>query len=261
MKDHKTFKVGTYSSGGFGRTELNAVLEVPMTIYVNRAEVVTLLCTGKHPRQLAIGFLKSDAWIKSPEDLGDVDVVVEPERIAAYVEVKGDPFAKDKPKRAITSGCGKGTNFERNLETIARRRIDTKLRVAPERINRLARELHERAALYKDTRGCHNSSLCTPDKMLVFREDIGRHNAIDMIVGHCFLNGISTTDKMIVTTGRVASEILLKAVRIGVPVLASCSRATSMSIELAQRTGITLVGDAGTGEMIIYNAAGRLESL
>ena len=261
MKNHKTYEIQTWSADGYRSSELTAILEVPLTIFVNGREVVTLLCTGKHPRQLAIGFLKSDAWIKHPDDLAGVEITIESERILAEVKVNGDPFAKHQPKRAITSGCGKGTNFERNLETIAKRRIDTQLSVTPEQINALAHELHERSVLYKKTRGCHNSSLCTPNKMLVFREDIGRHNAIDMIVGHCFLKGISTTDKMIVTTGRVASEILLKAVRIGVPVLASGSRATSMSVELARKTGITLIGDAGTDRMIIYNAAGRLEGL
>jgi FdhD protein len=144
------------------------------------------------------------------------------------------------------------------VQTISKRRLNSDVRVRPEQILALAEELHHRSALYGRTRGCHNSSLCTPDEMLLFREDIGRHNAIDMICGECFLNNISVDDKMIVTTGRVASEILLKVVRIGIPVLVSTAVATSFTVELARQTGITLVGNVREGRFWVYNDKGRV---
>jgi FdhD protein len=145
------------------------------------------------------------------------------------------------------------------VATISKRKVGGDVRVSPEQILALAGELHERSTLYKSTRGCHNSSLCTPDEMLLFREDIGRHNAIDMLCGQCFLDDVAVDDKMIVTTGRIASEILLKVVRIGVPVLASTAVATSFSVELARKTGITLIGNIKDDSFWVYNDNGRIQ--
>lgn len=133
--------------------------------------------------------------------------------------------------------------------------------MTPQQIKQLASELNERSTLYRITRGCHNASLATPEKILIFREDIGRHNAIDMICGECFLNSITTKDKLIVTTGRIASEILLKAVRLGVTILVSGSAATRLAIDLARKVDITLVGQVRQDRMIIYNSGGRIAGL
>ena len=196
-----------------------------------------------------MGFLKSDAFLTSPDQIRDMAVESSPERITVSVETEHDPWKDRAIERSVTSGCGKGTNFGRNMETVSRRRMNGGPRVSPQNILDLAAELQERSSLYEQTRGCHNSSLCTPDEMLIFREDIGRHNAIDMIVGECFFSGMDTRDKMIVSTGRVASEILLKTVRIGVPVLISTAVATSLSVKLARATGLTLVGCTGPARL------------
>jgi FdhD protein len=144
------------------------------------------------------------------------------------------------------------------VATISKRRVGGDIKVRPENILALARELHERSTLYNLTRGCHNSSLCTPNEMLLFREDIGRHNAIDMICGQCFLDDVAVDDKMIVSTGRIASEILLKVARIGIPVLASTAVATSFSVELARKIGITLIGNIKDDRFWVYNDSGRI---
>jgi FdhD protein len=136
--------------------------------------------------------------------------------------------------------------------------MTSNLKVTPAQILALAAELKTRSTLYNRTRGCHNSSLCTPSEMLLFREDIGRHNAIDMIVGQCFLDSVATEDKMIVSTGRVASEILLKTVRIGVSLLASTAVATSFSVELARTIGLTLIGNIKADSFWVYNDPGRI---
>lgn len=254
-------KVWEYRESRFDTATVNAIREVPLTIVLNGREVVTLLCTGKHPRHLALGFLKSDAFVQHLDEVLDVDVVDHGDRQVARVEVHGDPWAGRVLSRSVTSGCGKGTNFERNVATVSRRRLgeDLSLRVAPAEILRLVAELHDRSTLYRATRGCHNASLCGPEGMLLFREDIGRHNAIDMIVGHCFERGEPMGDKFIVSTGRVASEILLKVVRMGIPMLVSTAVATSFSVNLARRTGVTLVGNAGSGSFWVYNDPGRIQ--
>ncbi|MHC1701145.1 MAG: formate dehydrogenase accessory sulfurtransferase FdhD [Humidesulfovibrio sp.] len=259
MPESFPFEITEYGPGGPVRKHIEAIREVPLTIYLNDREVVTLLCTGKYPRHLAVGFLKSDALLTDPSQLKDVDIRDEDGRITARVTVSHDPFAGGREiQRSITSGCGKGTNFDRNVATISKRRVTSDLKVTPTQILALAGELKRRSTLYGRTRGCHNSSLCTSEEMLLFREDIGRHNAIDMIVGECFLEGVPTDDKMIVSTGRVASEILLKTVRIGVSLLASTAVATSFSVELARKIGLTLIGNIKADSFWVYNDPGRI---
>jgi FdhD protein len=259
MTDSHPYEVTEYTATGARTVAIEAIREVPLTIYLNGREVVTLLCTGKYPRHLAVGFLKSDALLTDPSQLERVEIKDEGGRITADVTVSHDPFAGGRIiQRSITSGCGKGTNFDRNVETISKRRVTSSLTVSPAQILALAAELKRRSTLYGRTRGCHNSSLCTPEEMLLFREDIGRHNAIDMIVGECFLEGVDTADKMIVSTGRVASEILLKTVRIGVSVLASTAVATSFSVELARKIGMTLIGNIKADSFWVYNDPGRI---
>jgi FdhD protein len=243
---------------GFSRRTIEAIREIPLTIVLNGREVVTLLCTAKYPEYLAVGFLKSDAFITSPDQITDLTVRQHADRLVAEVETCHDPWKDRVMERSITSGCGKGTNFGRNVQTVSKRRLAGDIRVTPEQILTLARELHARSTLYNQTRGCHNSSLCTPDEMLLFREDIGRHNAIDMLCGQCFLDSVPVDDKMIVSTGRVASEILLKVVRIGVPILVSTAVATNFSVELARKTGITLVGNVKDDSFWVYNDNGRI---
>jgi len=259
MPDAFPFEITEYGPNGPRRLAIEAIREAPLTIFLNDREVVTLLCSARYPKHLAVGFLKSDALITSLDQLESVDIQDEGARITAQVRVRHDPFAGGREiQRSITSGCGKGTNFDRNVATISRRRVESDLRVSPAQLLALAAELKRRSTLYGRTRGCHNASLCTPGEMLLFREDIGRHNAIDMIVGECFLSGMPTEDKMIVTTGRVASEILLKCVRIGVSVLASTAVATSFSVELARKIGLTLVGNIKADSFWIYNDPGRM---
>ncbi len=261
MKESLDFTITEFSGGSFREKEIESILEIPLTINLNGREVVTLLTTARFPDYLTIGFLKSDAYISSRDQLTDLKITEFDDRIVADVSTVHDPWKGRVLEYSITSGCGKGTNFGRNVSTISKRTIQSELTVTPEQILTHANELHSRSTLYSRTRGCHNSSLCTPDEMLYFREDIGRHNAIDMIVGQCFLEDVPTNGKMIVSTGRVASEILLKAVRIGVPILASTAVATSFSVELARKIGITLIGNIKKDSFWIYNDQGRIKGM
>jgi len=261
VKESVSYNVSEFIGSRFEDARVTAVQEVPLTIFLNGHEVITLLCTGKHPKYLALGFLKSDGLIADVKEVQQVRVSEETERIRVYVETSHDSFELPRLRRSITSGCGKGTNFEQNMETIAATSVTAKLTISPQQILELASELQKRSTLYRTTRGCHNASLCTPQEMLIFREDIGRHNAIDMICGQCFLDGIPTKDKPIVTTGRIASEILLKALRLGVPILVSGSAATRLSIDLSRKTNITLVGLVWEGRMVVYNSGGRIAGL
>ncbi|OEU65075.1 MAG: formate dehydrogenase family accessory protein FdhD [Desulfovibrio sp. S3730MH75] len=260
-EDSLDFIVKEYSNNSFTEKHIKSILEIPLTINLNGREVVTLLTTAKYPKFLAIGFLKSDAYISTRDQVTNVQITELGDRIIADVTTSHDPWKGRVLEYSITSGCGKGTNFGRNVSTISKKTISSDLKVTPDQILQHAMTLHERSTLYGKTRGCHNSSLCTPTEMLYFREDIGRHNAIDMIVGQCFFEEVPTSGKMIVSTGRIASEILLKAVRIGVPILASTAVATSFSVELARKIGITLIGNISDTGFWVYNDQGRIEGI
>ena len=261
MKDAFTYDIVEFAEGTFRRSKVRAIQEVPLTIYLNGHNVVTLLCMGKHPKFLALGFLKSDGLITELKQLRDIRVEEGPERLAVHVETSHDPFQGQVIERSITSGCGKGTNFSRNVETVAATTVASTLTVTAEQILQLITELHDRSTLYRVTRGCHNASLATPEGILIFREDIGRHNAIDMICGECFLGGMPADDKLIVSTGRIASEILMKVMRLGIPILVSASAATRFSVDLARKTNMTLVGMVEGDRIVVYNDGGRIAGL
>jgi FdhD protein len=148
---------------------VKAIQEVPLTIYLNGHEVVALLCMGNHPKSLAVGFLKSDRLFTDLNQLRDIHIENKPERLIARVETSHDPLKLQGLERSIASTT-----------------VTAKLTVTPEQILGLVAELDERSILYRATGGCHNASLATPEKILIFREDIGRHNAIDIICGQCF---------------------------------------------------------------------------
>ena len=270
MADHEPFAIAEYAGGVFSPREVRAIREVPLTIRLNGREVVTLLCTGKYPEYLTAGFLRSDGFLSRADQITDLRVDDRGERILAEVAVSHDPFAGRTPGRTITSGGGRvldpaaDPDLGRNAGQDGGQEGGTGLRLAgrtqvtPSQILTLAAELHARSTLYRATRGCHNSSLCLPGEMLLFREDIGRHNAIDTLSGQCLLENIDTSDKLIVTTGRVASEILLKAARMGVPVLASVAVATARAAALARDLDATLVGNVGEDSFWVYHDPGRI---
>jgi len=261
MKDTFTYDIVEFAEGTFRKSKVTAIQEVPLTIYLNGYNVVTLLCMGKHPKFLALGFLKSDGLITELKQLKAIRVDEEPERLTVHVETSHDPFQGQGIERSITSGCGKGTNFSRNVETVAATTVTSTLTVTAEQILQLITELHDRSTLYRATRGCHNASLATPEKILIFREDIGRHNAIDMLCGECFLREMPIDDKLIVSTGRIASEILMKVMRLGIPILVSASAATRFSVDLARKTNMTLAGMVEEGRIVVYNDGGRIAGL
>jgi FdhD protein len=150
---------------------------------------------------------------------------VDPERLVVRVEVDEDTRLAEKlfSRRTLTSGCGKGTTFYNALDTLVMNRILSSLTITPAQVFHLMRRLAEDSELYKITGGTHNSALATVDDLVLFRTDIGRHNAVDKIYGECLLNGTRLDDKVLVTTGRITSEILIKTGRMGLPVLISRS--------------------------------------
>jgi len=233
--------------------------EIPLTLFVNGKEIVTLLCSGEHPGALAVGFLRSEGLIDNRESI--VDISLDEVKGAVSVTLNKDPLLEKSSlvKRTITSGCGKGTMFYHAIDSLLNAKIESSLTVTSDQIFLLMSQLNRESTLYKYTRGVHNVALATPHSILFSRSDIGRHNAVDMIGGECFLKNIPLDDKLLLTTGRITSEVLLKTARMRTPFLISRNVATYHSITLGQRLGITLIGDVRGNKFAVYTHPERVE--
>lgn len=234
------------------------IQERPVTLYVNGREMVTLLCAGHHLEELAVGFLYADGFLQSYEDLAKIDVDVETGKIDIVTRADTSIPEQLWMKRTITSGCGKGTVFYYALDALLSRKIEGNIKFSPFQVLERMEEMHRMSEIYRHTHGVHNTLLATPEKILLFRDDIGRHNAVDMMVGHAFLNRIPLDDKMLITTGRLTSEILIKAAKVNIPVLISRNTATTLAIELAQSLNITLIGFVRAGKFTVYSGRERI---
>ncbi len=234
------------------------VLEVPLTIYLNEEEFVTLLCTPELTDMLAIGFLRSEGLIDSIKDIKSLRV--DTDQGFVFLETNGSKMPeKLYGKRTITSGCGKGTIFFNVLDSLKNIPITSSLSLNPKQIENLLCLLQERAVIFKTTGGTHSAAICSPDEMIYFCEDIGRHNAVDKLLGLCLKNNISTHDKILLTSGRVSSEILAKVAKLKIPILISRAAPTTLSIELAQKLNITLLGFARGSRFNIYSSSERIQ--
>jgi len=183
--------------------------EFPVTIILNDEELVTMLCSPKNLKYMAVGFLSSEGFLKSKEEIKKI--VVDGERGVVRVETVGDiEFAQDVLfKRVISSGCGRGASFYRAADTVSQK-VESRMEISVSEIFTLVNEFQHGSEVYLVTHGVHSAALCDRKSILIFAEDIGRHNAIDKIFGECLLKDIPTTDRIILTSGRISSEILLK---------------------------------------------------
>jgi FdhD protein len=220
--------------------------------------LVTLLCSPANLNYLSIGFLLSEGLLNSKYDIKTI--TVDGQRGIAHVETVTDLVGQEEQvfKRIITPGCGRGAAFYSAADATGMKAVNSGLRVTGAEILELMIQFQQRSETYKSTGGVHNAALCDNKKVIVFSEDIGRHNAIDKIFGQCLWERISTSNQLILTSGRVSSEIVIKIARNNVPVLASKSAPTSTAIKLADSLGITLIGFVRGTRMNVYSHNQRI---
>jgi FdhD protein len=228
------------------------VIETPLTIYLNGAELITLLCTPAQMDRLALGFLRSEGFLSSMDELAGLRLRADEGLVEVELKNRSALAEKIYGKRTIASGCGKGTVFFSALDALRSRPVAGNITVRAAQALALMQSMQDRAHLFKATGGVHGAALADPERILFFCEDIGRHNAVDKIAGECLLQGISLEDKILLSSGRLSSEILLKAAKLRLPVLISRAAPTSLSVELAESFNITLVGFARGRRMNIY---------
>jgi len=228
--------------------------EALITIYLNGAELATIMATPREQDWLALGFLKNEGLIKSLEEVKLLYISGQ----GCCVDVWLD-HAVEKPKRIIiTSGCGGGVTFDDPAVGIEPLQSD--LHISPEILRAALNDLQDRDSLYARSRGVHTAGLLDPEsnRLLVVSEDVGRHNTIDKIMGACLQKKIHPHGKVLLATGRVSSEMLRKAALMGCPIIASRNSPTSMSVEMARAWNITLVGYVRRGGMRVYTHPERV---
>ncbi|MBS3898976.1 MAG: formate dehydrogenase accessory sulfurtransferase FdhD [Dethiobacter sp.] len=244
-------------AGGMKQIADAVIRENPLTIYLNGQELVTLLSTPELADMLAVGFLRSEGLIRDYADISSLRV--DEGGGFVFVETEGGSLAeKLYGKRTITSGCGKGTVFFSVLDSLKTTPVQSTLRITYLQVINLSRILQEKAVLFEQTGGVHSAALCTPTEVIYFCEDIGRHNAVDKIVGLCLKNMVAIREKVLVTSGRISSEILVKTARLGIPLIISRAAPTTLSVELAEKLGITLIGFVRGSRFNIYSHSERV---
>jgi FdhD protein len=253
-----TVKVLRFTGEGRSAASLSVIREVPLTVFYNDKEIITLLTTPDHFPELAVGFLKSEGFLDNPEDL--IQLALDEEEGTVHIQGRTDSAMVEKlmEKRTITSGCGKGTTFYHALDALQIRSPREGFRITLDRLMSLVKEINETAMKRRVAGGVHHAALAGGDGAMIIMEDIGRHNAIDKINGHCFLSGMDTRDKFLMSTGRISSEILIKGGKMGVPLIVSLSKPTDLALELAERLRISVVGNLRGSRGIIYKDFGRL---
>jgi len=258
--DNETEKVSIvkFTETGSSSIEDMVAKESPLTIILNNRELVTLLCSPENLRYLAVGFLFSEGLLKSKDEIKKI--MVDDRRGVVRVETEGDeePASDALFKRFITSGCGRGASFYSAVDAQDQVKVESQVKISTLEVLALVHEFQHRSQIYRSTGGVHSAALCDIRDVLVFGEDIGRHNAVDKIFGSCILNDIATDDHIIITSGRISSEILLKIARRNVPIIVSKSAPTNLGVRLANDLGVTLVGFVRGKRMNVYTHAERI---
>ncbi|WP_160122021.1 formate dehydrogenase accessory sulfurtransferase FdhD [Rhodovarius lipocyclicus] len=221
--------------------ETAVTVERPLTLYLNGQEIVTMMTILDRPEDLAVGYLLNQGMLKAHSVVEGVDydedlsvvVVRTPERTN---------FEEKLRKKTLTSGCAQGTAFGDLMEDFSEVRLPAEAALRTSDLYRLLHAINTLPSLYLEAGAIHGCALCQGDQPLVYMEDVGRHNAVDKIAGWMFRNGVGGGDKLFYTTGRLTSEMVIKTVRMGIPILVSRSGFTAWGVELAREANLTLIG-------------------
>ena len=230
------------------------IVEAPVSLTVNGESWITFMCTPVELEAMAAGFLFNEGIIEGMDEVADVRVCEHGDNVDVWLK-----HAAVQPNAwRRTSGCTGGVTA---VDALARPDVafdQEKPRVAPEAIGQLVEMLFESQELYRETGGVHTSALSDGERILLSAEDIGRHNTLDKISGLCLMKGVWPETRILITTGRISSEMLQKAARLGAPILISRTSPSSLSIEMAERYGITLIGYARRHRFNVYTSSTRV---
>ncbi|WP_308639951.1 formate dehydrogenase accessory sulfurtransferase FdhD [Paenibacillus silvisoli] len=253
------WRIRKYSGGGASSLlEDDIATEYPLTIRLDGEEFATIVCSPTDLEEMTAGFLASEGIIRQAAEIESLRV--DEERGFVYVELhnKQSTSKEDVSKRFIGSCCGKSRQFYFHNDARTARTSMSRMTITPAQCIALMRLLQNSSGEFKLTGGVHNAALCSADELLAVRTDIGRHNALDKLFGYALRQRLSVTDKIIAFSGRLSSEVVLKAAKIGVGILLSKSAPTDLALKLAEDLGITCVGFIRGSEMNVYTHGHRI---
>ncbi len=246
--------IGTDHTGA--EVETRVVEERPLTIFLNAQEVVTAMTIGDYPDYLALGFLRNQSMLSAEDEITGVDYDEELETVIVRTARKTD-YEEKMRKKTRTSGCAVGTVFGDMMEGLQHVKLpQTEVRTSW--LYALSSKINRTPSLYLEAGAIHGTVLCQQDRPLVYMEDVGRHNAVDKIAGWMLSERVPADDKMLYTTGRLTSEMVIKTAMMGIPVLASRSGFTAWGIEIAREVGLTLIGRMKGQRFICLSGEDRL---
>ena len=236
--------------------------ENPLTLYLDKREVVTLMTLGQAPEALTIGYLRNQRLVRSIRDIAAVQVDWETDSVAITTRKPTAAAAKKMKermkKRTVTTGCGQGTVFGDLMEEIDSIKLRDDVRLTEETLYSLLDAVRRHETIYKSAGAVHGCALASPAaEILYFVEDVGRHNAVDAIAGQMWLDHVDGSDKIFYTTGRLTSEMVIKAAQMRIPFLVSRSGLTQMGFEIAKKVGITMLGRAVNKHYLLFTGKQR----
>ena len=237
--------------------KLPVVKEIPLTIYLNTQEIVTAMTLGDMPDLLAVGYLLNQNMLKRDDVISGIDYDEDLQVVIVRTERKTN-YEKKMEKKIRTSGCAVGTVYGDIMDDFSSVNLDKKTKIKTSWIYTISKKVNTRPSLYLKAGALHGCVLCQKDSPLIYVEDVGRHNAVDKIAGWMFLNKENANDKIFYTTGRLTSEMVIKTVQMGIPILISRSGFTESGVKLARQAGLTLIGRAKGKRMIIANGVDRV---
>ena len=243
--------------------ETRVVVEHPLTLFLNAQEIVTMMTIGDFPDYLAVGYLLNQNMLRPDDVVTGIEHDEELDLVVVRTERETDYEEKLK-KKIRTSGCAQGTVFGDLMESFEDRGLPEDAVLRTSWLYSLTRKINTAPSLYLGAGAIHGCVLCQGDRPLVYMEDVGRHNAVDKIAGYMFLKGLTAADKIFYTTGRLTSEMVIKTVQMGIPILISRSGFTAWGVDLAQQANLTLIGRAkgkrflalAGGERIVFDSDG-----
>ncbi len=234
------------------------VVEYPLTIYLNDHEWITLLSSGEDQYYLSIGFLFSEGVIKSMADIQHCRLDEQDGKIFIDIENKTILFEKIKGKRTVTTGCGKGTVFYDVLDSLSAKPITKKFKINTASITEQTSIFQKKSLLFVETGGVHACAMIKDEQILFFHEDIGRHNALDKIIGQALAENHTADHGWLLVSGRISSEIVIKAAKFNIGMIVSRSAPTNLAIDIAQQLQITIIGFVRGNRFNIYTGEERV---
>lgn len=235
--------------------------EHPLTLYVDRREIVTLMTLGQAPEALAIGYLRNQRLVRSIEEIAAVQVDWDADAVAVVTRDGLENLDAKMEKRTVTTGCGQGTVFGDLMDEVEAITLRDDVELREDTLYALLDAVRRHETIYKTAGAVHGCALAAngagESEILAFVEDVGRHNAVDAIAGRMWLEDIDGSDKIFYTTGRLTSEMVIKAAQMGIPFLVSRSGLTQMGWRIAERIGITMLGRAVNKHYLLFTGRHR----